>query len=189
MLKNLTAAQCGSQAQAGTEVDLYYTCSCELAGWPATKADNGGTADGDTKILDEPFDFTGAATGTGYWRKATIVIDTGSIDDALEGEVGGQGFKSSIPFRIKGTDAEQLEFADNLVAYSGCLVAMLRDRKSNLRVLGTKSIPASVESVAGTTGKKNGETTGFDYVLTASTGKTAPIYDDATHGINVTPVV
>ena len=113
---------------------------------------------------------------------------TGSIDDVLEGEVGGQGYKSSIPFRIKGTNAEQLEFADNLAAYSGCLVAMLRDRKRNMRVIGTKSIPASVESAEGTTGKKNGETTGFDYVLSAATGLTAPIYDDETHGINVTPV-
>lgn len=192
MLNNLTSVQCGTPTPAGTEVDLYYTCSCELASWPGTKYDtviaaSGTPAEGDTKILDEPFDFTGAASGTGYWRKATIVVDSGAINDTLEGEVGGQGFKNSLPFKVKGSNAEQLEFADNMAAYSGCLVAMLRDRNDNLRVLGNKGVPAYVESAEGTTGLKNGESNGFDYVLSAGTGKTAPIYDDATHGIDITP--
>ena len=193
MLNNLTGKQCGTPNPAGTEVDLYYTCSCELAAWPKTRfevvtAAAGTPVEGDTKILDEPFNFTGAASGLGYWRKATIIVDTGALNDTLEGEIGGQGYKGSIPFSIKGTGAEQLEFADNLAAYSGCLVAMLKDRNQNTRVVGTKGIPAAVESAEGTTGLKNGEKNGFDYVLSAATGLTMPIYDDATHGINLTPV-
>ena len=97
MLSNLTSAQCGVANPAGTEVDLYYTCSCELNAWPKTRwevvtAASGTPAEGDTMILDEPFSFSGAPSGSGYWRKATIIVDTGAITDAVEGEVGGQGF-------------------------------------------------------------------------------------------------
>ena len=56
-----------------------------------------------------------------------------------------------------------------------------------MRVLGTNTIPAAVETAEGNTGLKVGEKNGFDFVLTASTGKPAPIYDDVTHGIDITP--
>ena len=186
MLRNM-GANCGSSNPPGTETELFYALDDEFTGWPATKADNGGILLGDAKILDAPFDFSGAPVGEGYWRKTTILVDTGEIKDVLEGELGGQGFKSSFGFFLKGTDAQNLEFADDLAAASGCLVMMLRDRKGNLRVLGKPSNPAMVESAEGTTGAKNGDRRGFAYVASASIGQTAPIYDDATHGIDITP--
>lgn len=186
MLQSL-GANCGKSNPPGTETELFYTVDDELTGFPSRKSDNGGTAYGDSKILDEPFNFVNAPVGAGFWRKATILVDTGEVKDVLEGELGGQGYKSSFPFYIKGTDAQQLAFADDMAAASGCLILMLRDRKGNLRVLGKPSNPAMVESAEGTTGAKNGDRRGFAYVASASTGETAPIYDDATHGIDITP--
>jgi hypothetical protein len=186
ILTNLVV-DCAKPNPPGTETDLYYTCSCELNGFPKTKKELGGTDVGDSKILGEAFDFSTAPSGSGYWRKAKILVDSGEVKDILEGEVGGQGFKSSTNFYIKGTDKEQLEFADNMAAASGCIVAMLRDRNGNLRVIGKTAIPATVEAAEGTTATKNGEKRGFAWTISAATGLTAPIYDDATHGIDVQP--
>ena len=178
---------CGTSNLPGTKTTLYYAPKGEFTGWPATKADNLGTDPGDTKILDEPFDFTGAPAGSGYWRRADILIDTGAVNHVLEGELGGRGYKNSLPFFILGTDAEQLEFADELVRYDGCLIAMIEDRNGKMRVLGTTGVPAQVESAEGGTGLKTGDRRGIAYVLMDSTGATSPIYDHDTHGIEITP--
>lgn len=186
MLQSL-GANCGKNNPPGTETELFYALDDDFTGFPSRKSDNGGTEYGDSKILDEPFDFTNASAGSGFWRKTTILVDTGEVKDTLEGELGGQGYKSSFGFFLKGTESQNLAFADDIASASGCLIMMLRDRSGNLRVLGKPSNPAMVESAEGTTGAKNGDRRGFAYVASASTGETAPIYDDATHGIDITP--
>lgn len=185
-LKNL-ANVCGQQHTPGTETDLYYACSCELNGFPRTKEALGGTDDGDSKILDEPFVFNTSPAGTGYWRHARIKIDSGAVNDVLEGEIGSQTFKSSIPFAILGTNEKQLAFADSLAAASGYLVMMIRTNTGKLRVLGSDKRPAYVESAEIGTGTATTDSNSGVYVASASVGVTAPIYDDATHGIDITP--
>lgn len=176
-LQNL-AKNCGNQNTAGTEVKLYYICSCELNGFPQTKADLGGTDIGDTVTLGEAFDFSLAEIGDGMWKEATILVNTGDVYDTMEGEIGGQGFKSGINFQIPGTDAAQLEFAQTIVNYSGCLVAALKDRMGNRRIIGNSGTPAIVEAAELRTGLTNGEKRGGTYTLSAATGSVAPIYPD-----------
>lgn len=181
-LKNLTV-DCGNQMPPGTIIDLYYTCSCELNAFPGTLTT---TNPGDSVTLDGPFDFTGAATGEGYWRKTQMLINTGGIKQVVEGEVGGQGLMASGRFFIVGTEAEQAEFAENMVKASGCLVLMMKQRESDMmRVIGSKDIPAVVESIEFDGGEKIGDRNGAAYSIKAETG--IRYYDDATHGINVTP--
>lgn len=186
-LLSLTRA-CGTANPPGTKLKLYVIPKGELTAWPQTKAELGGTAQGDTKILDEPFAYV-STTALGYWREYDILVDTGDVRDILEGEPGGQGYRNFFDFSILGTEAEQLEVADCMAAYSGCIIAMIIDKNDNHRVLGNLEIPAFIESAEGATGKTNGDRRGFNYVLYSNTGKTAPIYDAATHGFNLTPNV
>lgn len=183
--------QCGKKNLAGTEIDLWYTCSCELTGFPRTKAViDGTTVPADTKLLDEPFDFSNAPAGEGYWRHTKVVVDTAAITDTLEGEVGGQAYKNGLPFFLAGTDAENLAFADAMAIYSGCLIFMMKDAMENHRVIGKTGRPASAESIEGTTGLKNGDRRGFAYTMMAGTGLTAPIYNvSETNIIKLTPNV
>lgn len=188
MLQN-AGSKCGSKNPPGTRTKLYYALDSEFNGWPRTRAEITGASAvlGDKKILDEPFDFTTAPSGQGNWKSADILVDTGEVRDVLEGELGGQGYKSSFGFFLAGTDAENLEVADDFAAASGCIVAMIADRLDNFRVLGTPDNPAMVETAEGSTGAKNGDRRGFAYTFSASTGETAPIYDAETHGIDITP--
>lgn len=189
MLKNLDKF-CGVRKSPGTLITFYYTCTCELNGYPVTRAVNGGVAAGDTKILDAPFDFSTAPAGEGYWREAQGLIDTGKVNDLLQGEVGGQGFDNMFSIFIEGTAAAQLEWADDMVAHSGCLMFLVPDRNGNFRCLGHPDQPVVVEpGVDISTGEKNGDRVGGQWTFKCPSGVTAPIYDATTHGIDITPNV
>ena len=55
---------------AGTDIDLYYTCECELNGFPQTEYQLNSTTNlGDRLLLAEAFDFSTAPVGQGYWRR------------------------------------------------------------------------------------------------------------------------
>lgn len=187
-LKNLTRA-CGSQLPPGTELDLYFTLEEELAAWPQTEAEGGGTAQGDTKRIAEAFDFTGAGTDLGFWRKAKILVDTGNVRDLIEGEVGGLTVRSRLDFFIQGMNAEALEWGDNLMSYSGCIIAMIPLKGGEHVVLGNQQNPCFVEAGEGGSGAGTGDRVGHQYTLVCNTGFMPLLYDADTLGIDITPEV
>ena len=178
---------CLHKVAPGTEINLYYTCICELNGFPQTVTEaSGWTAHGDDVLLSGPFDFSTAPAGAGYWRQARILVDTGGIKMGVEGEVGGQSPYSEVRFFITGTAKEQIEFAENLVATSGFLSAMIKQRQiSEYNVIGTPNLPAYIQSLEIDGGEKSGDRRGGAYVLRYP--GTLLFYDADTHGIDVTP--
>lgn len=185
-LNNLVRA-CGSQLPPGTELDLYFTLEEELAAWPQTEAELAGTDQGDTKRLGEAFDFTGAGTGLGYWRKVKILVDTGNVRNLIEGEVGGQTVRSRLDFFIQGMHAEALEWWDDLLAYSGCIIAMVPLKGGEYVVLGNKKNPCFVETAEGGSGTGTGDRVGHQGTLVCNTGFMPMLYDADTLGIDETP--
>lgn len=172
-----------------TKAKLYLTLIPELAAWPQTRkaikeAASQPVLQGDSKILDEPWDFSLAPTDEGYWRVIDILVNTGQLRNTIEGEIGGQGFKQRLDCFIQGNGPEQLEFADCLVINSGCLLPMIADKQSNHHVMGDLENPIYVETGEGGTG---GDRVGFAFTFFADTGFTNFIYDAATHGIDLTP--
>lgn len=184
--------QCGSAAPPGTKTKLRLAVKGEFTNWPKTVAEIAIAASqtplaGDTKRLGEAFDFSGASSGKGFWREFDILVDTGDLKAVLEGEVGGQGYKGQIPFTIIGMDAAKLEFADTIVAFSGCLIASISGRNNIDYILGNPDVPVVIESAELALGTKNGERSGGNYVLSANTGYTPMTYDGATLGFDITP--
>lgn len=178
---------CGQSVPPGTKLRAYFTLKDELTGWPQTAEELGGTDQGDSKILNEPFDFTGAAVGFGFWRQLDILVDTGQEIDTLEGEIGGQGYVQRLNFFVLGAGAPQREFADLLAANAGCLIFMIQDKPGNYLVIGDPDNPVYIEAAEGGTGTQTGDRVGYQYTLYANTGYTAMTYDGATHGVDITP--
>ncbi|PHN06953.1 hypothetical protein [Flavilitoribacter nigricans] len=190
-LSNLTRA-CGSQLPPGTELDLYFTLEEELAAWPDTQwqvtTDASGTpVQGDLKRIGEAFDFTGAGTDLGFWRKVKILVDTGNVRDLIEGEVGGLTVRSRLDFFIQGMNAEALEWGDELMSYSGCIIAMVPLKGGEYVVLGNQANPCFVESGEGGSGAGTGDRVGHQYTLVCNTGFMPMLYDADTLGIDITP--
>ena len=198
MLRGLSksAGTCGKPKLAGTKAKLRITCGeCDLLnGMPATRAELKTLANtpelivpGDTKIFDEPFDFSGAEAGAGYWREYSISVDSGSLKAVLEGEQGGQGFANSIPFYLEGMNEVVFEELDALVAHSGCMVASIELKDGTAIVIGSDEIGVIVESAEFDSGVKNGDKKGGQMVLKATDGFAPMVYDAATHGFDITP--
>lgn len=186
ILQSLSRA-CGTTNFPGLQLKAYFTFVDELTGFPQTAEDLGGTDQGDSKVLNEPFDFSGAPVGEGYWRYVDLVVNRNQWASVLEGEPGGQSFKNNLDFYIKGAAAAQLEFADQMLANSGCYIWMIADKQEVYYVFGTPTNPVFVETVEGGSGQAAGDPRGFKYSLMTMTGWTPSIYDAATHGIDETP--
>jgi hypothetical protein len=178
---------CGTRFTPGTRSKLYLIPKGELDAWPQTDAELGGTDQGDTKILGEAFSFV-ATSGLGYWREYDILVDTGAVNETLEGEIGGQAIVSRVNFFIMGVAAKQKEFADNILDYAGCLIAMIADKSGNYHVIGDLNDPCFIETIEGGTGTTPGDRVGYAYTLYANTGKTSMLYN-STLGVNTTPNV
>ncbi len=189
MTKLKSFAKAKQQRPPGLRAELLITYAPELAAWPRTKAEISATgANGETVILDEPFDFSTAPAGEGYWRKYNIIVSSAKLDDTIEGELGGQGIYSMLAFQLAGTAAEEIEFANLLVAGSGCFIAAISDKNGQYRILGNLTDPAYI--VSGgilSSGAKIGDVKGGTYTLRSDTGYASPIYDANTHGFDLTP--
>ena len=181
-LKNLTRV-CGQQLPPGTKAKLYLIPKDELTAWPATVADGGGVAAGDTKRLDEAFAMVTTA-GKGFWRTLDILVDTGQLREVLEGEIGGQSIRQRVDFFVLGNGAEQNEYVDCMLANSGCLIVMIPTKAGNYHVMGDLENPVYVEAIEGGSG---GDRVGFQYTLYSNTGSTTYLYDADTLGIDPTP--
>lgn len=136
--------ECGKPYPPGTYVDLHFQSACK-ATFPVVGADK-------VTLPSEPT-FANAET----WLTAKILIDTGSIQWAAVGEVGGQGIQSSFNFFVPGDDAEQLAFAVCVVENSGNLTMGLVRRTDKNRIIGTDKLPAYVETLDGNSQAKLGE--------------------------------
>jgi len=176
---------CGSQQPPGAKEVFYFTYIGELASWPQTEAEAAGTDPGDTVMLSEAFDFAGADPGEGFWRKVTaILVDTPVVRNTMEGQIGGQGFRQRYDFFLPLNDAKTLEWLNELLAASGCIVCLIPTKAGNYHVMGNLEAGVYVEAADGGTG---GDRVGYQITLYANTGKTTLLYDAANDGINETP--
>lgn len=180
-LRSLTK-NCGTVFVPGTEATLYMIPKGELNGWPATAADGGGTAPGDTKLLAEAFAYVDTVE-LGYWRKWDLLVDTGNLRNTSEGEIGGQGFRNRAVGFIQGYGAQEQEAMDCLLAYSGCVILIIALKDGPAHVVGNPNNPAFVESIEGDVETR----VGYLFTMYANTGKTTPIYDIETLGLNLIP--
>lgn len=178
---------CGVLKTPGTQLIVYYTLQEELTGYPATVAAGGGVAAGDTKRLGEAFDFSGAPSGEGYWRIAKILVDSGDLRWALEGDPGGQGINNSLPFFIEGANPEQLEAIDNFMKYSGCIIMAVEGRNGIHYVIGDAVMGVYIRTAEGGLGKAAGEQHGTAFEFYWPKGVTPFTIDAATYPFDTTP--
>ena len=177
-IKTLTRT-CGNANLPGTKAVIYLTSKDEILTWPTIGS---GSTYGIGKTLTTAWSLS-TTVGLGYWRQFDILVDTGAIKMALQGNVGSKYWKNSIDFFIEGMKKEQLQFADDIVGDSGCLIAMIQLKDGTTIVLGDLENPVFIEAAEG--GATN-EQVGVKYTLYSNTGKSPMIYNSGLV-IDVTP--
>ena len=177
-VKTLTRA-CGNANLPGTQAKLYLIPKEEILAWPTVGA---GSEYGAAKTLTTAWSLV-TTSGKGYWRELDILVDSGVIRIALEGNVGSKFYRNMVDFFIQGLQKEQLQLADDLAACSGCLIGMIALKGGTTIVLGDLSNPLFLEAAEG--GATN-EEVGLKYTLMCNTGLTPMIYNSGL-AIDTTP--
>lgn len=179
-ISNLTAIPCDANPP-GTQTTLYLVPASEITTFPAALTTTGA---GDTVTLSGNIDFTGQATGKGFFRTCPIVQETGGLEEKSSGELGSQGIETLLKFRINGMDAAQKEWRKQLLNVP--LVCIIIDKKGVRHVVGTKDDPAFVQETSAGTGSKIGDVRGCEYTLRA-TSATGSLVLPSNLTIDVTP--
>lgn len=161
-ISNLTAIPCDANPP-GVQATLYVAPVGEITTFPAVL---GTSTMGDKVTLAANIDFTGQATGKGYFRTMPIVLETGGIEEKASGEIGSIGVETMLKFRINGSDAAQKQWRNELMN-SPCVYIVI-DKKGVRHVVGTKDDPAFVTEISGGTGAKLGDVRGFEYSIRAT---------------------
>lgn len=171
-LKTLTD-QCGKKNPSGIKTLMYLADASDITNKPKLKSEMtpAGTAPGDGVTIGEAFT---TAVGAGFYPYKIIPM-SGKVDDNAVGEIGGKTWESSFEFKIRGTDAEVLEFAANTV--NCCLIGIAIEKSGQRRVLGDIEDHAWIESAVATTGMAATDLRGVTFTLKSVQGNPAPIYD------------
>lgn len=165
-LKELLAI-CGTPNPAGTTIPGYWVEASKIDTFPGflttTNPGDSITLDGDITLL-----------ATEAFKKIEIIQDTGEVKDTLVGPVGGKSFDNMYTFSIGGSNAEQLEFAK--CTANACVVIIVKDKAGVFRVIGTKELPARIDTAEVSTGLGADSLRGGAYVAKVNTGCPAPVY-------------
>lgn len=146
IIKSLTGVPCGSNPP-GIKQTGYVVPANEITADPDYVS---GTAEGDFVRVTDTFDFTGAATGAGFFRSFPILVDKGSYNITAVGQKGSKSWKESFTFVIQGLNAAQLEFATRILNVPS--VWLCTDKDNKVHVIGRKDEAAYVETTEGGTG-------------------------------------
>jgi hypothetical protein len=173
----LTTVPCAANP-SGIQTTAYVVPVGEITADPDYVS---GTSEGDYVRATDTFDFTGAATGKGYWRAFPILIDKGSYNLEAVGGKGSKQWKESFTFQIQGLDPAQLEFATRMLNIPSAW--LVTDKNGKIHVVGRKNEAAFVDTSTGGTGDGPEGERGLTVTVMAYTSRPM-IYEGA---IDVTP--
>ena len=174
---------CGKNHIKGLPIQLEYAGLEDIQLFPRTKLELEASntaytpAAGDSKRLAEEFLFVPGKN----WLSINILVNSGDIQDLVEGEVGGQGVMNKLLFTIEGSNPQHNEFVDCLLTNNGCMIFKVPTQDGQTIILGTRLNPAYAEQI-------NGELSnivGFNYSLFAETGLTVLFYEPEPFYFNV----
>ena len=169
---------CGNTGLPGLQAKLYLIGKDEITAMPTV----GSGAYGNAKTYTTAWDLV-TTTGLGFWREIDILVDSGELKALIEGNLGSKFVRNMLDFFVEKMGKEQLQFLDDMVADSGCLIGMIRAKGAPTFVLGDKDNPLFLEAGEGGV---NNEQVGMKYTLMCNTGKAPMIYNDGL-AIDTTP--
>lgn len=169
----------GQDNMGGTQLIAFYTPINDvltLPGYTASPANLGDYAIVDTNVIFKPGKC---------FNKLYATPDTGKIDDnKIEGK-DSNSFESIYEFFFPKNDAKSLGF--QRIAPTTKFLFVVPEADGNNRVLGIKpGVPASVASIAGTTGNTSTGEKGATFQIKSIQNGPAPIY---TGEISLVPAV
>lgn len=160
------AAPCGQKIIPGVKGFFYLACACNITTFPDFVAT---TAVGDKLQLDGDIVL---AAGKKF-AKIELTTETGRIKHNGVGVKGSRNFTNGFEFKTPKSLASDEWFNENP---NGCFVALIPQKDGAYRVIGTKDIPAFMETADADGGADNGDAAEWTATIMDKTGLVAPYY-------------
>jgi hypothetical protein len=161
---------CGNGSIPGTGSRFYMIQKGDITTFASNSAS---TTPTERKTFDTAFTL---ASGK-RWTEVDGLVNTGDVIDSLQGEVGGQFIRNSFVIFIDNYDAAGRDFADELLANSGCLIFLVPSKKTGeVNIVGNLNNPCFVEQLTGGVGGVETTRRGIALRVYADTGYTCPIH-------------
>lgn len=161
--------QCGNGQVPGTKGRVYFVPKGDITTFATA---TGNSAYGDDKVLNQ--DFT---LGNGKkWFELDILVNTGDVIDAVQGEIGGQFIRNSFTFFVPDYNKAQRKLVDDMLAHSGCLIFLVPGKDGQTSIIGNLENPCYVEQLTAGVGGPETTRVGAAYRVYAETGYSSPIY-------------
>lgn len=159
----------GSNNDGGIGQYIYYSPLSNITTFPAVPATP--TTNADVVTVSDPFVMVATKT----FKKIYCTRDQGEVVSKMIGETDSKSYENTAEFFIPGNQAEVLAFLEMIKNTNG--VFIVPDREDQMRIIGSKNLPAKIEVGETTTGKKAGDMRGTK-ITVKSVGRIAPIYDN-----------
>jgi len=159
---------CGAANPPGIEVRCFVVEKDDIDIFPLRKVIG---APGDSVTLDGDIVLLPLKA----FKIVDMVVDTGEVTTTMVGAEGSKAYESFLNGTLATTSATTREWLE--CNANGCLVWIVREKSGQMRVLGTKTIPATLDTVEGGTGIVAGDTRGYAISIKDHTGLTASTYE------------
>jgi len=163
---------CGNGQVPGTKQRVYFIQKGDITTFASASAS---AAYGDDKTFDTAFTL-GASK---RWWELDVLVNTGDVIDAAQGEVGGQFIRNSFVFFVPDYNKEQRKLVDDMLANSGCLIFLVPGKDGKVSIVGNLENPCVVESLTAGVGGPETTRVGAAYRVYSETGYSCPIYTGA----------
>lgn len=159
----------GEENMGGLKTIGYYALADDVDEWPTLPTSPASAAEEVT--LEGNFRMKSGK----YWHKIYSTMETGKIDDEVQGEFDGQSFVNRAEIFYPGTKAAALAFAKQ--ANNSNMVFILDEASGgNRRVIGTEAMPAKVKPNF-STGQATADRKGMTLEIMGYNYTPAPLYD------------
>jgi hypothetical protein len=165
--------QCDGENPAGLIAKMWVIPTADIDVFPDLKS----VATGPAATREEKITLDGDITALALKAFAVIDIvpDSAGLKDDAVGPNGGKSWQSMLGFTIPKTGPAQLGTANCLL--NACVVAIVQDKEGYKRVIGSKDVPAKIETLGIDTGTTAEDLRGMKLEIKATTGRIAPIYE------------
>jgi hypothetical protein len=160
-------SDCGESTRPGFAVTIYAVCPCDIDVFPARKTT---TAVGDSITLDGNI----VLKTDKKWATITAISDTVGLIENGVGVTGSKSIQSEFPFKVLKSIAAD-EWVDKHL--NGCFVFLIQNKEGKIRVIGSKDIPATIETTVGSNGLVLSDEKNWALTVIDKTGRVAPYYE------------
>jgi len=159
----------GNNNDGGLSQTHYYALPSWFTNFPEVPSPNAAANITDLVTISENFVFHTDK----FWLPVYCTLEKGKIESKQVGERDGKSYENTVNLFFPGSKVEGMGWMEQMKNTN--FVMLIRELEGQVRVIGSKRLPAEILENSHSTGEKIADLKGFTYSV-KSIGRIAPVY-------------